>query len=335
MNNKSILGHEQQQSQLARLLRTEKLSHALLFVGPAGLGKRQVARRVAQAFLCEQTQDGRHCGHCPACLWFDSHTHPDYVEVEPQGASLKIGQIREIQQQAALSSRNGQGRVFVINEAHTMTVEAQNSLLKVLEEPPEGVLFILITDQNQKLLPTILSRCQSVSFQSVPEGELKQWLAAQGFIEKVSLAARLSEGCPGKALAYLEPEGFHLWEKAQTFIESLLISTRPFQLVEIAEKLEPLDRLEWLRLIKLYCRDLYLSAQVSPAGFKQLALQPEAAESIQVDMTLLAGNILETINEIEQKFKANGNVRLILEAWILSLKRQMERKVASQRCKLS
>lgn len=322
MKDKSLLGHEQQQSQLARLLRTEKLSHALLFVGSAGLGKRQVARRVAQAFLCEEMQEGRFCGHCPSCLWFQSTTHPDYVEVEPQGASLKIGQIRQIQQQASLSSRNGQGRVFVLNEVHTMTVEAQNSLLKVLEEPPEGVLFILVTDQSQKLLPTILSRCQSVSFQAVPEGELKQWLLGQGFTENVSLAARLAEGCPGKALAYLEPQGLSLWEKAQTFMGNILLSTRPFQLVEIAEKLEPLERLEWLRLIKLYCRDLYLSSQVSPAAFKQLALQPEAMVTILPEMIPLASGVLETINQVEQKLKANGNVRLILEAWILSLRRQ-------------
>ena len=157
-----ILGHEQNKEFLARLLQPGNRPHALLFYGPEGIGKKQLALRFAKTFLC-QKPDEHPCGRCESCRLINlaehSFAHPDFILVEQEapGKDLKIEQIKEMSRQAAFAPALSSHKVCVIDAADRMTVEAANSLLKLLEEPPPNWMFILVASRLERLLPTILS----------------------------------------------------------------------------------------------------------------------------------------------------------------------------------
>lgn len=168
-----ILGHEQNKEFLARLLQPGNRPHALLFYGPEGIGKKQLALRFAKTFLC-QKPDEHPCGRCESCRLINlaehSFAHPDFILVEQEapGKDLKIEQIKEMSRQAAFAPALSSHKVCVIDAADRMTVEAANSLLKLLEEPPPNWMFILVASRLERLLPTILSRVIQLRFDQIP-----------------------------------------------------------------------------------------------------------------------------------------------------------------------
>ena len=150
-----ILGHEQNKEFLARLLQPGNRPHALLFYGPEGIGKKQLALRFAKTFLC-QKPDEHPCGRCESCRLINlaehSFAHPDFILVEQEapGKDLKIEQIKEMSRQAAFAPALSSHKVCVIDAADRMTVEAANSLLKLLEEPPPNWMFILVASRLER-----------------------------------------------------------------------------------------------------------------------------------------------------------------------------------------
>lgn len=168
-----ILGHEQNKEFLARLLQPGNRPHALLFYGPEGIGKKQLTLRFAKTFLC-QKPDEHPCGRCESCRLINlaehSFAHPDFILVEQEapGKDLKIEQIKEMSRQAAFAPALSSHKVCVIDAADRMTVEAANSLLKLLEEPPPNWMFILVASRLERLLPTILSRVIQLRFDQIP-----------------------------------------------------------------------------------------------------------------------------------------------------------------------
>lgn len=202
-----IIGHAAVIARLQTMAARQQVPHAMLFIGPEGIGKRLTARCFAAALLC-QGDGERPCGRCPACRQLTQQSHPDYYEVLPAGSSIKIEQVRQLQQELAHSSYAGGYRVCVLDAADTMTKEAANSLLKTLEEPVGQTVFILLAPSRHALLDTIVSRCQVVPFQGLSEAELSAALADEGHsAAAVQTAARLSGGRLGRALELLAPEG--------------------------------------------------------------------------------------------------------------------------------
>jgi DNA polymerase-3 subunit delta' len=169
------------------------LPHALLLRGPRGIGKLVFARALAQALLCEASAEhGRACGACRACSWFDSGSHPDCRQIEPESESaegeegekksiaITVSQIRALADFINLSSHRGGPKVVVIHPAEMLNVNAANALLKNLEEPPPRTHFVLVTHRPHQLLPTIKSRCQQIAL-AVPEAATAAaWLAEKG-----------------------------------------------------------------------------------------------------------------------------------------------------------
>jgi len=153
-----ILGHPANVARLRRMLQTDRLPHALLFTGPSGIGKRIVAEVFAAEILRTEA----------ALL----EAHPDFFSVSPDGAQIRIGQIREIQRLVGLSPVRGTYRICIIEPADRMEPPAANSLLKILEEPPEGLIFILITAFPHSLLTTLRSRSAMVRFTQPPKAVL-------------------------------------------------------------------------------------------------------------------------------------------------------------------
>jgi DNA polymerase III delta prime subunit len=164
--NWQITGHERQRGLLERALGAGRLAHAYVFAGPAQSGKRTVAKRLAQFLLCES---GKACGNCMQCKNFTVGSNADYLEISGDGA-IKIEAIRDLSYKMSLKPYSGRHKIAVIDDSHNMTIEAANGLLKILEEPKPLTMMILVTHNPHRLLPTILSRSQKISFGPLANG---------------------------------------------------------------------------------------------------------------------------------------------------------------------
>lgn len=200
----------------------QKLHHAFLMHGRAGIGKCDFALQFSKALLCHHVNAaGYACGACPSCRWFNDESHPDFRLVSPEQESsgedestpakktkkktqISVAQIRELSDFLGLSSHQTQGlRVIMINPAEALNLASANALLKMLEEPSPGVIFILIAIQVQRLLPTILSRCHKISMPVPDTAQALAWLNMQN-IKNAEQQLAYFEGSPIRVLSEQE-----------------------------------------------------------------------------------------------------------------------------------
>ncbi|NUU59560.1 DNA polymerase III subunit delta' [Paenibacillus agri] len=179
MSFHDILGQEDAKRLLQNALRNDTVSHAYLFSGPSGSGQMSTALTFAQAIFCTVSDDDA-CGECLECRKVEHGNHPDLTILRPDGASIKIDQIRELQRMFSYRSEGVNPKIYIIDEADKMTVQAGNSLLKFLEEPSAPAVGILISDNSRALLPTIQSRTQRIPFSPVHPDLMLQALASDG-----------------------------------------------------------------------------------------------------------------------------------------------------------
>lgn len=165
---------------LLKSVKHGRLAHAYLFEGDRGTGKDQAALWLAKEIFCQQKINDQPCNVCNNCTRIDEGIHPDVLVVEPDGQTIKVDQIRELQTEFSKSGFEGQHKVFILKDAEKMNLSAANSLLKFLEEPAGGFLAILETTALARILPTIQSRCQILHFQSLSKKILQEKLQAQG-----------------------------------------------------------------------------------------------------------------------------------------------------------
>lgn len=320
-----VIGQEVVKEALGRAVTVGRVCHAYLFVGPRGLGKSSVARNLAKAVNCRERGDGwEPCDVCPSCRQVDAGNHPDVRWVEPDGASIKIGQVRNLLRDAALKPFAGARRVFVISGADKLTAEAANSLLKVLEEPPTFALFVLTTAFPDAVLPTLVSRCQWVAFRPVGQEVLAAHLERELGLDPAGarLFATLSRGNPGLAR---EMAGSAALAQAVGLVreamERLRASDGPggaLVAFEVARDLEAfkVDGLEILDLLAWIYRDSLVQALEAGDGVRVGIV--EAPESRQHPARLLAG--LRHIEEARRRLRAHANRRLVFDVLIHKLR---------------
>ncbi len=195
-----IIGNEQIKGELRKSLKENKVSHSYMFVGIEGIGKQMTAKAFAQMILCINEEE-RGCQKCKSCIEFQSHNHPDFLYIEPDGNSIKIEQIRylqrKIQEKPIISDR----KVYIINDADKMTKEAQNCLLKTLEEPPEYSTIILIGSNENAFLNTIKSRCMIITFKPISSDLIKKYMEETYGMQNISEnMLEAFQGSIGKAI---------------------------------------------------------------------------------------------------------------------------------------
>jgi len=193
---------------LQHALIEQRISHAYLFEGPAGTGKLVAANAFAKALLCLQPVNGEACQTCQECRKFDNGNQSDVHYIVAEGQSIKIDQIRQLQRDLAYRTSSNRRMIYIIEQAEKMTVQAANSLLKFLEEPISPVVALLLTSNEQAMLPTIRSRTMRVPFTPLsPEIMLLQLIAEGAAPTLARAAVQLSSGIDG-ARAILEKNGF-------------------------------------------------------------------------------------------------------------------------------
>lgn len=234
-------------------------AHALLVAGAQGLGKSQFAVALATARLCHRRSATMHaCGQCESCRWIAAGTHPDLSILEPlvedtdetpreaaaRGKPISVDQVRALTDSLGLTAHRDEGRVIVVRPAEAMNVPAANALLKSLEEPPPGVLFLLVSDRPAMLLPTVRSRCQVVPVRLRDASAAEAWLQEQR-LPAPELGLALSGGAPLQAVAIsADPE----WEKRPALLRALVdVDADPLRIAERFKDLAPALVLGWLQ----------------------------------------------------------------------------------------
>ena len=218
MSFENIIGNKKIKSEFIDNVKNNTLSHSYLFVGQEGIGKKLFAKELAKMALCLNNKTEN--DNCSSCVKFDSGNNPDFVLIEPDGNSIKIAQIREMQENVYTKPIVSRKKVFIINDSDKMTVEAQNCLLKTLEEPPEFVTIILIGSNENSFLSTIKSRCMILHFEKISDEQIQKYLQDNHQTEinsKIMLEA--CQGSIGKALEIKDKQ--ELYQNTEQVVNSL------------------------------------------------------------------------------------------------------------------
>ena len=175
MSFEKIIGNDDNKKLLENTVRSNNVLHSYLFFGTEGIGKKVFAKEFSKIILCN-SKDEKPCNKCKSCIEFDSNNNPDFFVIEPDGSSIKIEQIRQMQKSILEKPIESNKKVYIINDAETMTKEAQNCMLKTLEEPQDFIVIILIASNENNILPTVKSRCTKIFFRNLDDADIIKYV---------------------------------------------------------------------------------------------------------------------------------------------------------------
>ncbi len=322
---KDIIGHEQIIGHMQNAIRQKKISHAYLLCGDAGSGKRLVAEAFAKAVLCEEGGIEA-CGKCKSCKQAESGNHPDIRAVVREKTTLGVKEIREqVTADVQIKPYSSEYKIYLIDEAEKMTEEAQNALLKTIEEPPEYAVFLLMVDRQELLLSTVLSRCVLLPFYPVATGKIKQFLMEKKGIPDylADSAAAFSGGLVGRAVQYAESEAFTEQREEVLHLVKYVDEMTMAEVMEnvklFASKKE--SATEYLDMILLWYRDVLMYKATKDMNGLLFRDEPEAvaAQAGKRSFENLQG-IVEALEQVKQRLKSNVNFETALELLLLYMK---------------
>lgn len=248
----NIIGNITIKNMLKQAIDKQKVSHSYLFIGTTGIGKKMLATEFAKEILC--LKKGEICNSCKSCIEFNSHNNPDFLCIQPEGNSIKIEQIRELQKRIQEKPIISNKKVYIIDDAELMTKEAQNCLLKTLEEPPEFATIILIGANENAFLATIKSRCMILHFNPIDDLEMKQYLEKNYQMNNITQnMLDVFQGSIGKAITLKDKQ------EQYSNLEDMVKNLSRKDLIEISKlaeiiyqsKEEVLEILDYINIILL------------------------------------------------------------------------------------
>lgn len=294
MSFDNIVGNNKIKDFLNQSIDEKHVSHSYLFVGIDGIGKTLFAREFAKKILCLNGKGDS----CESCIKWDSNNHPDFLQIEPENNTIKIEQIRNMQEEISVKPIASNKKVFLIVNSDCMTKEAQNCLLKTLEEPPEYATIILTTSNESKLLNTIKSRCMKIPFQKIEESELEEYAKNVLNLNLSKEFIKICEGSIGKLLEIEEDKEIY------TEINSLLDNIERYSFTTLINKAEVLYKeREKIQEILEYI-NVYLYNQ---KGMKKL-------------------NCIKYVEEVKKRLLANSNYDMCIDYLLMKLWEEINEK---------
>jgi DNA polymerase III subunit delta' len=316
----SFVGNRRVVDILRRALGQGRLPHAMIFAGPAGVGKRTLALLLARQLNCQQPRDGEACDRCNSCRKIFAGAHPDVRTIEPDGAYIKVDQMRELIGEIAYQPFEGRMRVAILDGADQMRAEGANCILKTLEEPPSRSIFVLITPKPYLLLQTIRSRSRMLQFGLIEETAIEEFLVRIGERSRADahMAAVVSNGSLGVALAFDVERNRETREQALRFI-TLLLRKGPFaQVSQLAAAIVKEKDLfvPWLDMTALLLQDVYYS-QVAPDRVGQRDIAAELSTLAKSASRPAVVAAIQSVKYLKASLQFNVNRQLALEALFL------------------
>ena len=339
-----VVGQTHIERTLKNAIEQDKVGHAYMFCGPRGTGKTTCARILAKAVNCEHPVDGNPCGVCPACRGIADGSVLDVVELDA-ASNNGVDNVRALREEAVFSPAAVKKRVYIIDEVHMLSASAFNALLKILEEPPEHLMFILATTELQKVPATILSRCQRHSFRRIDTPQIAEYLEYIARQEQFSLThdaaeliARLADGGVRDALSLLDQcsafetidapavysaMGLAGNKRITDMLDHILRHDAPAALEEFSALwMDGKDPATFLRELGTLLRDVLISVVAPKSGTSLLTGGYDAASLADFAARMTREELIsamETVQRYSAQLREVKNPKTVVELCLISL----------------
>ncbi|MBQ8559611.1 MAG: DNA polymerase III subunit delta' [Tyzzerella sp.] len=323
---KDVVGHRDIIQYIQDAVQQNKVSHAYILNGQRGSGKKMLAKLFATTLQCE-TEESEPCNECRSCIQANSGNHPDIITVKHEKpGSISVDDIRtQVNGDIMIKPYSSPYKIYIVPEADLLTVQAQNALLKTIEEPPEYAIIFLLTENADSLLPTIRSRCVMLKLRNIKDKLVKKYLMEQLQIPdyQADLCAAFAQGNIGRAVMLAKSEHFN--EIKEEAIQ-LLKYINEMELSEIVSAIKEINKYklevtDYLDIITIWYRDVLLYKATKDVGSlvfgDQLKYIKERASKSSYEGI---ETILESIEKAKVRLKANVNFDLVMELLLLTIK---------------
>lgn len=327
-NFDSIIGQEHIKEHLRMSISSGKISQAYLITGESMQGKEFIARIFANALVCEHPVDGVNpCGKCRSCIQAATHNHPDIITVtHDKPGTVSVDDVREqIVSDAQIKPYQSKWKIYIMNEAEKMTPQAQNALLKTLEEPPEYVVIMLLTTSKTAMLPTVISRCVQLDMRPVEDKTVKKYLMTEVGIPdyRADICTAFARGNIGKARSLATSEDFENIKEEAVRVLKFIKKMDTADMIRTLKTLEEykLNVSDFLDIMMIWYRDvlLYKATMDSDAivfSDEKESIAKESADSSYEGIE----KILQILDKTKSRLKANVNFELAMELMLLTIK---------------
>ena len=326
-NFKDIIGQESIKKHLQTAIKTGNLSHAYIINGEYGSGRQTIASALAKTIQCQsKTDDTDACGVCTSCKQAESHNRPDIKYITHDKTSISVNDIREqLNNDISIKPYSSEYKIYIIPDANKMTEQAQNALLKTIEEPPVYAIIILLTENCDSLLPTIRSRCVTLTMNPVEKDKICTYLENKFQLEpeQAQIAANYCQGNIGKAIRFASSSDFI---EMKNQVLKLLKNLDSMDIASIIDTIKEFsthknDINDYLDLMLLWYRDVLMFKVTKDAN---LLLYSDEYSAISEQATKRdyenIENIIAAIDKAKVRLKANVNFDVTIELMILAMK---------------
>ena len=326
-NFKDIIGQESIKKHLQTAIKTGNLSHAYIINGEYGSGRQTIASALAKTIQCQsKTDDTDACGVCTSCKQAESHNHPDIKYITHDKTSISVNDIREqLNNDISIKPYSSEYKIYIIPDANKMTEQAQNALLKTIEEPPVYAIIILLTENCDSLLPTIRSRCVTLTMNPIEKDKICTYLENKFQLEpeQAQIAANYCQGNIGKAIRFASSSDFI---EMKNQVLKLLKNLDSMDIASIIDTIKEFsthknDINDYLDLMLLWYRDVLMFKVTKDANLllysdEYSAISEQATKRNYEDIE----NIIAAIDKAKVRLKANVNFDVTIELMILTMK---------------
>jgi len=322
----SIIGQEQIKEHMHNALQTQKISHAYIIHGEKSSGKEFIARVFAMALQCEK-EGTEPCNECRSCKQSVSKNQPDIIYVTHEKPNtISVEDIREqVNNDVAIKPYSSKYKIYIINEAEKMTVQAQNAILKTLEEPPAYVIILLLVSNLQTLLPTILSRCVTLNMKPVSDRQVRKYLMEELQVPdyRADVCVAFARGNIGKAKALASSEEF---DNVKNEAVALLKHSREMELQDIIQAIKKINEYklqitDYLDIMSIWYRDVLLFKATADANSLVFREEIQAIRKVVARCSYEGIEaVIKALDKAKKRLEANVNFELTMELLFLDIK---------------